>query len=317
MVVAVWASAMIGWSGGWYDVLRGLGVIVNSGNHRNGLSEDNAGVDTESTEGGADLSVVPPFLATGADQSRWRMLLDFIFPPHCAHCGRPVTDANLLCGACWSEMPWIDAPLCPLSGLPYAYDPGGHGSDDGMIRPELLANPPFFDKARSVAVFDGAARHLVHQLKYYDRTDLASVMASWMARAGKVCLDKPDSWIVPVPMYRWRLWRRRYNQSALLAQQIARQTGLAYQSDCLVRVRSTRQQVGLSEAERRSNVRGAFRVNGAVRPHLAGRTIVLIDDVWTTGATLEACCRALKRAGAGEIRIITFARVVDMAHKTI
>ena len=180
-----------------------------------------------------------------------------------------------------------------------------------MLDASIVVDAPVYDKARSVAAFGDMARRMVHQLKYYDRTDLAPVMGRWMARAGSDCLEEKNSWIVPVPLHVTRLWRRRFNQSALLAKAVAEQSGQVYKPDLLRRVRSTRQQVGLNEAERRSNVEGAFQLHLQDRLSLSERTVVLIDDVWTTGATLEACCRTLRRAGVGQIFVITFARVVE------
>ncbi|WP_373236581.1 ComF family protein [Cohaesibacter celericrescens] len=232
--------------------------------------------------------------------------LDLIIPPRCACCGQSVNDANHLCGTCWSKMEWIGKPFCTVSGLPFSYDLGQE-----MVSPSVMVDPPVYDRARSVAAFGETARRLVHQLKYYDRGDLASVMGQWMVRAGADCLVDPACWIVPVPLHITRLWKRRFNQAGLLAQAIARHTGTSYKPDLLRRVRSTRQQVGLSEEARRTNVEGAFQLHLPDRLSLSGRTIVLIDDVWTTGATLDACCRVLRRAEAGEICIITFARVVD------
>lgn len=239
-------------------------------------------------------------------------LYDLILPPRCAGCGVVTQDSNLLCGACWSEMGWIDRPYCDISGLPFSYDLGA-----GMVNPDVIANPPFYDKARAVADFSETARQMVHRLKYHDRTDLADVMGQWMVRAGTDCLEEPDSWIVPVPLHRRRLWGRRFNQSALLAHVIARQAGAVFKPELLRRIRSTRQQVGLSEAERRNNVSGAFQLDRALSSELSGKTVILVDDVWTTGATLEACCKALRRGGACKIHILTFARVVDPFKKTI
>ncbi|WP_319412701.1 ComF family protein [uncultured Cohaesibacter sp.] len=233
-----------------------------------------------------------------------RALQDLVIPPRCAGCGKIVQDANSLCGECWGDMEWIARPYCSVSGLPFSYDLG-----EALVSPDVLANPPIYDRARSVTLFGRTARRMVHQLKYRDRTDLATVMGRWMVRAGADCLGDPRAVIVPVPLHRRRLWRRRFNQSALLAKAIAEETGLMFAPDLLQRTRPTRQQVGLSEEERRINVEGAFQVNLSERLSLADRSVVLIDDVWTTGATLEACCRALRRSNAGEICIITFARV--------
>lgn len=239
-------------------------------------------------------------------------VLDLVFPPACAGCGRPVQASNLLCGGCWGEMEWIERPYCVVSGLPFSLDLGGD-----IVSPDAIANPPVYDRARSVARFSETARKLVHQLKYHDRLDLAQTMAGWMVRAGADCLRQPDSLIVPVPLHHVRLWRRRYNQAGLLAQAIALQSGLCYAPHLLKRVKATRQQVGLSEQERHANVRGAFELGVLPSEGIAGRTIVLVDDVWTTGATLEACCRLLRRAGVGQICILTFARVVEPLQKTI
>ena len=238
--------------------------------------------------------------------------LDLIIPPRCAGCGATLEVSNHLCAACWSKMEWIDKPYCTISGLPFAYDLG-----EEMVSSSVLARPPVYDRARSVTAFGDTARSLVHQLKYYDRTDLATVMGRWMVRAGADCLDDPDSWIVPVPLHVTRLWWRRYNQAAMLAKAMAKQTGLTFQPDLLRRVRPTRQQVGLSGEARRSNVDGAFQLFLPDRLTLSGRRVILVDDVWTTGATLEACCRTLRRAEVGEICIITFARVVGSGEKPI
>ncbi|WP_246657632.1 ComF family protein [Cohaesibacter sp. CAU 1516] len=238
--------------------------------------------------------------------------LDLIIPPRCAGCGASLEVSNHLCAACWSQMEWIDKPYCAVSGLPFAYDLG-----EEQVSSSVPARPPVYDRARSVTAFGDTARSLVHQLKYYDRTDLAKVMGRWMVRAGADCLDDPDSWIVPVPLHVLRLWSRRYNQAAMLAKVVAGETGLRFKPDLLRRVRPTRQQVGLSGEARRSNVEGAFKLSLPDRLTLSGRRVVLVDDVWTTGATLEACCRVLRRAEVGEICIITFARVVGDGEKPI
>lgn len=242
------------------------------------------------------------------------LITAFLWPPVCANCGRAICDSNHLCGICWQEMHWVDRPFCPISGVPYPYDAG-----EDIVSPAVLADPPAYDKARCVALYDATARALVHKLKYYDRTDLAVSMGDWMVRAGADFLADSSGplVVVPVPLYWRRLIGRRYNQAALLAKAIADQKELAYWPDCLVRRRATRQQVGLSDEEREVNVRGAFRLNETYRHSISGRSVVLIDDVMTTGATIEACARALRRAGAAQIFVIVFARVVESGRMPI
>jgi ComF family protein len=158
--------------------------------------------------------------------------------------------------------------------------------------------------------YDDVARTLVHALKYQDRTDLAPAMGRWMARAGAELLQDADM-LIPVPLHWRRGFGRRYNQSALLARAIARQSGVALKGSLLCRVRATEQQVGLSRAQRASNVQGAFQVSVERRGDVAGRRVVLVDDVLTSGATVDACARALLRAKAASVDVLVFARVVD------
>ena len=185
-------------------------------------------------------------------------------------------------------------------------------SDRARLSAEAIADPPPFDRARAVAVYDDVARRLVHGLKYRDRLELARWMAGWMARAGAELLDKADI-VVPVPLHRRRLWWRRYNQSALLAHALAVKAGKPLANDVLIRIRATAQQVGLSAEERDRNVRGAFRMTAEGKPAIAGRRVLLVDDVYTTGATVRAGTRALIRAGAVGVDVLTFARVVKGA----
>ena len=158
--------------------------------------------------------------------------------------------------------------------------------------------------------YDDVARTLVHALKYQDRTDLAPAMGRWMARAGQELLEEADV-LVPVPLHWRRGWSRRYNQSGALARVISRQTGVKLASEALRRVRATEQQIGLSRSQRASNVQGAFKVATDRTADILGRRVVLIDDVLTSGATTDACARALLRAKASQVDVLVFARVVD------
>lgn len=231
-------------------------------------------------------------------------LIDGLLPPLCLACRRPVADADALCVACWSDLALIERPYCERLGTPFAYDLG-----PGALSAEAIAHPPPFARARAVALYKGVARDLVHGLKYRDRQEMATFLARMMARAGAELLTD-DAVLVPVPLYYWRLWRRRFNQSALLATGIGKASGLPVELSALKRIRATRQQVGLSQRERERNVQGAFRVDQDGRSRIAGRRVVLIDDVLTTGATAQACTRALLRGGAASVDLLVFARVV-------
>ena len=237
--------------------------------------------------------------------SAGNMLTDLIVPPLCLACGDPVAAPHSLCGRCWSKLTLIERPYCERLGIPFGHDPGL-----GALSLAAIAEPPPYHRARAVAAYDEIAKRLVHDLKYRDRGQLAVAMAGWMVRAGAELLAEGDL-IVPIPLHRFRLWRRRYNQAALLAHQIGKRSGVAVATDALCRIKRTRQQVGLSARERADNVRGAFRVPADKTIAIAGRNIVLVDDVLTSGATAAAATRALLRAKAARVDLLVFARVVD------
>ncbi len=230
-------------------------------------------------------------------------LRDTIMPPVCLSCERRVDVEGMVCPICWSTIRFVEKPYCDVLGAPFSYDIGA-----GALSADAIANPPPFDRARSVVLYDDAARKLIQGLKFSDRTDLAPWLAHWMVRGGSDVLEEPCL-IVPVPLHRWRLFERRFNQSAELARPIAKETGYDYRPELLERSKRTKQQVGLKAKERARNVQGAFRVPTSQKLEVKGRRILLIDDVYTTGATLKACARALRRAGAVQIDCLTFARV--------
>jgi ComF family protein len=229
---------------------------------------------------------------------------DLALPPTSLACARRVAAEGALCSACWGALRLIEKPYCPQLGLPFAYDLGPN-----VLSAEAIADPPPFERCRAVAAFDDVSRRLVHGLKYRDRLELARWMARWMVRAGAELMAEADI-VVPVPLHRRRLWSRRYNQSATLAGIIAEVAGKSLSVSALKRVKATRQQVGLTASERDENVRGAFRVTKADRGAIEGRRVLLIDDVYTTGATVKAATRALLRAGAEGVDVLVFARVV-------
>jgi ComF family protein len=236
-----------------------------------------------------------------------RMALDIALPTLCVACREPVNGEGV-CANCWAKLSFIAPPLCPRLGIPFVYDPG-----PGLLSMEAISDPPAYGRARAAVRYDEVARTLVHALKYQDRTDLAPAMGRWMARAGRELIDHTDA-LIPVPLHWRRGWSRRYNQSGALARVIERQTGVKLVSEVLRRVRPTLQQIGLSRSQRASNVQGAFKVAAERQSEIQGRRVVLIDDVLTSGATVDACARALLRAKAASVDVLVFARVVD-THK--
>jgi ComF family protein len=233
-----------------------------------------------------------------------RKAADMALPPQCLACDRPVAGHGSLCPSCWSKLRLIERPYCARLGMPFTYELG-----EGALSAEAIADPPPFDRCRAVAAFDDVARKLVHGLKYRDRLELAAWMAHWMARAGAEIVATADV-VIPVPLHARRLWWRRANQSALLARTVAEAAAKPFAPAALRRIRATEQQVGLTPDQRDRNVRGAFKMLAGDRIAVAGRRVLLIDDVYTTGATVKAATRALIRAGATAVDVLVFARVV-------
>src|SRR5216110_2146839 len=217
---------------------------------------------------------------SGAWSHAARFALDIALPTLCVSCREPV-DGDGVCAACWAKLSFIAPPFCPRLGIPFVYDPGPE-----LLSMEAIASPPAYQRARAAVRYDEVARTLVHALKYGDRLDLAPTMGRWMARAGRELLADADA-LIPVPLHWRRLWTRRFNQSALLAKAIGLENGLAVADGVLKRVKATAQQVGLSQAERAQNVQGAFRVPTECKAEVAGRRLILIDDVLTSGATSD------------------------------
>ncbi len=232
------------------------------------------------------------------------IFLDALLPPQCLCCGAMVDRQGNLCAACWSDTRFLGSPCCHCCGFPFPHDEG-----EGALCANCSRQQPEFDRARAVLAYDDRSRALILRLKHGDRLDGVPAFGQWLARAGAAFWQDADL-ILPVPLHRWRLLRRRYNQAALLGQAVARRTGVRCETNLLRRSRPTASQGSLSRTGRQRNVRGAFAVAAKDKARLKGSHVVLIDDVFTTGATVSACARLLKRNGASRVDVLTLARVL-------
>lgn len=230
--------------------------------------------------------------------------LDFILPPRCVATGRTVDSQGMIDPSFWIRLHFIENPKCVTCGMPFGFETG-EDTECG----QCLREPPAFDRARSALAYDDASRPLILGFKYGDRTYAAVTFAHWLQRYGQYLTEQADM-IAPVPLHRWRLWRRRFNQSALLAQALGQRTGLPCHADLLLRNRATPQQKGLTAQGRKDNVRRAFAVNPACLGLLQGKSVILVDDVFTSGATLNECAKTLRKSGAKKVFALTLARVL-------
>lgn len=226
-----------------------------------------------------------------------------IVPPVCIACHAPLATYDSLCAACWQQIAFVHPPLCDRLGIPLSIDTGGP-----QVSAAALANPPAFDRTRAAAVFAGPMQQLIHRFKYSDTHDARRLFGRWLVLAGATLLAEADI-LIPVPLNRWRLMERRYNQAAILSNEVSRLSGVAVAPLALERIKATVSQVGLSTAERRRNVAGAFRVPRSRRALIEGRRVLLIDDVITTGATLDAAASVLKAGGATAVDALALAIV--------
>lgn len=240
-------------------------------------------------------------------RSALRPILDFALPPRCPGCGAVTGEPHRFCLACWSALAFLGAPCCARCALPFDYAEAAE-----MICGSCLAAPPAYDRLRAAVAYGEIARAVALKLKYGGRPGVAETMARFMERH----LDASAAPILaPVPLHRWRIWRRGYNQAALIAGALARRAGLEARLDLLERVKATPVLRRMSPRERKEAVRGAFRVNPKRKAEVKGRAVVLVDDVYTSGATAGACARMLRRAGAARVEVLCWARVVRGEHQ--
>lgn len=234
-----------------------------------------------------------------------RALVDFALPPRCAGCGAIIAEQDTFCFDCWSGLDLLGPPCCARCAFPF-----DHEGDGEALCAACLADPPAFDRLRAAVAYGALARTVVLKLKYGRRPGVAETMAGLMLRHVE---DGARPLLCPVPLHRWRIWRRGYNQSVLIAAALARRRGLEVAPDLLLRVKRTPPLKGMSPAQRRQAVRGALRLNPRRAGAVKGRSVLIIDDVFTSGATAGACARLLKRGGAAEVGVLCWARVLREA----
>jgi ComF family protein len=230
-------------------------------------------------------------------------LLDTLLPPLCLSCRVPVDRQGTLCADCWKQVDFLGPPHCTCCGLPFSFE-----MPEASLCAACIANPPPYRRLRAATRYSAISRRLILGYKHGDQLHMTPALAGWLDRAGAELLDDSDL-IVPVPLHRWRLLGRRYNQAALLARALGQRRDVAVAADALVRTRRTRSQGGLRRRQRLTNLAGAVAVPEARRALVAGRRVLLIDDVVTTGATAAACARALLAAGAAQVAVLALARV--------
>jgi ComF family protein len=229
-------------------------------------------------------------------------LLDQVIPPTCLSCTETVGNSAALCPNCWSSLTFISEPFCQTCGLPFDLE-----DDDNQVCGPCLKKTPPYSLMRSSLIYDEASRPMILSFKHGDQLDACPTFAKWLATADPSMFHDVDV-VTAVPLHWLRLLKRRYNQSAMMSNALAKTQNLRAIPDLLTRQRNTASQGHLTRNQRRANVRGAFRMNPRYQAFVEDKVVLLVDDVLTTGATIEACCLALRNAGAAEVRVLTLAR---------
>ena len=229
-------------------------------------------------------------------------ILNLFLPPRCALCKKLIQTNHALCPDCFKEIHFIEEPLCPICGTPLEYE-----NKYNCLCSDCLKKKPIYAQARSVFVYDAFSRNLILPFKHADKTELAPFLEHLLWRIGKEFVAKSD-YIVPVPLHWKRLLKRKYNQAGILAYRLAKKGHKKYLPNALIRIQNTVSQGHLSPTQRRKNVKSAFKVSNKI--NLTNKRILLIDDVRTTGATINACTKVLRQAGASEVYVLTLAMVI-------
>lgn len=234
-------------------------------------------------------------------------LIDCVIPPRCVVTGDIVDAQGTLSPQAWGHLHFISDPQCDSCGYPFDFDMAEEGA--GGLCAACHKSRPYYQQARSCVVYNDASRDMILSFKHGDQTQSVPVFIPWLYRTGKDFWEEAD-YIIPVPLHRWRLLKRRFNQSAIIANYLSKKTKIPALLNCLQRVRATETQGHLQAAQRKRNVKNAFDIHPKHKAQLKGKKIVLIDDVYTTGATVNECTRALLKAGVSRVDVLTIARVV-------
>lgn len=234
-------------------------------------------------------------------------IIDLVLPPRCIVSGEIVDQQGMISAEAWAGLNFIADPQCHRCGFPFDFDDGS--INEGNICLACSKSPPLFDKARSALVYDDASRDIILGFKHGDQTESVPCFVPWLMQVGQSIVDRSD-YIIPVPLHRFRLMKRRFNQAGLMAQYLSKASHISTMLDGLVRQRATETQGHLNSNERKKNVKNAFAVNPKHKDFLKSKNILLIDDVYTTGATINECTKVLLKAGVSSVNILTLARVV-------
>ncbi len=236
--------------------------------------------------------------------------LDTILPPRCVITGEMVEQQGMIASSAWAELDFIHNPKCYKCGVPFSFDVMGIEDEAGMKCLQCHDYPPPFDSARAALKYNDQSRDLILGFKHADKTHAARAFVPWLKMAGAEMLKDADA-LIPVPLHRWRLLKRRYNQAAIIAHFLGRNTHVPILYEALLRTRATPTQGHLNFKERRKNVKHAFAVNKKYIENIEGKSVILIDDVYTTGSTVKECTKVLKGAGARAVHVLTVARVAQ------
>lgn len=231
-------------------------------------------------------------------------VLNVFMPPRCISCGATIQEAHNVCAACWGDLEFIMTPMCCCCGFPLE-----DSAKEGSLCGYCIQETPSYDAGRSVFIYSQKSKKMITDFKYGDKQHGLPRFAKWLELYGKPLIETADV-VVPIPLHRRKLLQRKFNQAALLAAKLAKHTHILYGPEMLLRVKYNPPQASLSFKQRQKNIKGAFRVNPRFKKSLKGQSVLLIDDVMTTGATVKECATQLKKAGAKTVSFLTLARTV-------